>query len=315
MDKPPWMTNKQYERGQRHNGGGELPPPPGDGPPPPPPPPPPLALPPIEIRVGETTRVVNELERRLIASNLGLYQRGAIIVSTGFTKMPTHDGGEVITQIIDKRGDHALVEDAEAVAEFRQLNKRGKMAPCAPPMRLIHTLKDRAHRLRLPVLTGIVNCPSISTDGELLDRPGYDPRTGILFDPLGVTFPRVPDLPTRADAMKALARILELLATFDFVSDDDRAVALSLILTSVARRGLPFAPLHGFDAPVAGAGKSKIVDLASIISTGHEAGSSPSARTRTRRKSGCRLCSCGATRSSRSTIATGPSKARCSIKC
>ena len=259
---------------------GPPPPPPTDeDEPAPPPPPPPSAAPPIEIRVGETARVVNELERRLIASNLGLYQRGGIIVSTGFTKMPTHDGGEVITQIIDKRGDHALVEDAEAVAEFRQLNKKGKMAPCTPPMRLIYTLKDRGHRLRFPVLTGIVNCPSISARGELLDRPGFDRDTGILFDPLGVTFPRVPDLPTRADAVKALARLLELLATFDFVgprdltvANNDRAVALSLILTAVARRGLPFAPLHGFDAPTAGSGKSKIVDLASIISTGHEAG-------------------------------------------
>ena len=124
-------------------------------------------------------------------------------------------------------------------------------------MSLILTLKDREHRLRLSVLTGIVNCPSISADGELLDRPGYDPRTGILFDPLGVTFPRVPDCPSMRDAEKALKRILRLLKTFDFVGNrdltvenDDRAVALSLFLTIIARRGLAFAPLHGFDAPV-----------------------------------------------------------------
>jgi putative DNA primase/helicase len=230
------------------------------------------ALPPIEIRIGETGKVVDEIERRLIASDLGLYQRGGAIVSTGSAKMPTHDGGEVTTQIIAKRGDYALIEDFEAVARFLGFNKKGKLVPCQPPMRLIHTLKDRGHRLRLPVLTGIVNCPSISADGQLLDQPGYDPRTGILFDPLGVTFPRVPDFPTKQDAERALKRILGLLATFDLVGEDDIAVALSLILTAVARRGLRFAPLHGFTAPVAGAGKSKIVDLASIIATGHEAG-------------------------------------------
>jgi putative DNA primase/helicase len=230
------------------------------------------ALPPIEIRIGETGKVVDEIERRLIASDLGLYQRGGAIVSTGSAKMPTHEGGEVTTQIIAKRGDYALIEDFEAVARFLGFNKKGKLVPCQPPMRLIRTLKDREHRLRLPVLTGIVNCPSISTDGQLLDQPGYDPRTGILFDPLGVTFPRVPDFPTKQDAERALKRILELLATFDLVGEDDIAVALSLIITAVARRGLRFAPLHGFTAPVAGAGKSKIVDLASIIATGHEAG-------------------------------------------
>jgi hypothetical protein len=73
-------------------------------------------------------------------------------------------------------------------------------------------------------------------------------------------------------AETALKRIVRLIETFRFVSDDDRAVALSLIFTAVARRGLPFAPLHGLDAPVAGSGKSKIVDIACILATGHEAG-------------------------------------------
>ena len=35
----------------------------------------------IELRIGETERAVNELERRLIASDRGLYQRGGVIVS------------------------------------------------------------------------------------------------------------------------------------------------------------------------------------------------------------------------------------------
>jgi hypothetical protein len=90
------------------------------------------------------------------------------------------------------------------------------------------TTKDREHRLRFPILTAIVNCPSISADGELFDRPGYDAGTGILFDPLGVDFPRVPDFPSKQQAEKALARLLQLLDTFDFVSLDDLAVALSL---------------------------------------------------------------------------------------
>ena len=85
-------------------------------------------------------------------------------------------------------------------------------------------------------------------------------------------FPSVPSLPDRRTALTALERILKLLETFDFVGKDDKAVALSLIFTAIARRGLPHAPLHGFDAPVAGSGKSMLVDIASILATGHEAG-------------------------------------------
>ena len=227
---------------------------------------------PIELRVGQTEQAVNEIERRLVASNRGLYQRGGVIVCAGSAKMPTSDGGEVVTQIIANRGDYALVEDTEAVAKFVKFNAKGEPRPCPPPLSLIYTLKDRGHRLRFPVLVGIFNCPSITAGGQLLDQPGYDPKTGILFDPLGVEFPRVPDCPSKRQAEKALARILQTLETFDFVSDDDRAVALSLDLTIIARRGLAFAPLHGFDAPVAGSGKSKLVDIASILATGHEAG-------------------------------------------
>jgi putative DNA primase/helicase len=227
---------------------------------------------PIELRVGETEKIVNEIERRLIASKRGLFQRGGVIVCTGFAEMPTWNKGKVITQIIAARGDYALTEDLEAVAGFLHFNKKGKLVACSPPMRLVYTLKDREHRLRFPVLTGIVNCPSISANGELLDQPGYDPKTGILFDPLGAVFPRVPDCPSKQQAEAALKRLLRLIETFDFVSDDDKAVALSLFLTIICRRGLPFVPLHGFDAPVAGSGKSKIVDIACILATGHEAG-------------------------------------------
>jgi hypothetical protein len=44
----------------------------------------------------------------------------------------------------------------------------------------------------------------------------------------------------------------------------------SSLLSSVARPAFNFAPLHGFDAPVAGTGKSKLVDCCVILVRGHE---------------------------------------------
>ena len=233
----------------------------------------PSAKPIITLRTGETEQAVNELEALLNGSDRPLYQRGGLIVSTGVAKMPTWDGKTVLTHMIEERGKFALLEDAEAVAQFEKFDKkRGKPVPCALPESLVLTLRERKSRLRLPLLAGVFNCPSISADGRLLDQPGYDPATGILYDPGGVAFPHVPDFPTPAMTETALKRILRLIETFTFAGDDDRAVALSLIFTAVARRGLPFAPLHGLDAPVAGSGKSKIVDIACILATGHEAG-------------------------------------------
>jgi hypothetical protein len=227
----------------------------------------------ITIRIGETERIVDEIEAALIASDRGLYRRGGLIVATGFDKMPTWDGKTVEVQIIEERDNYALLEDIEAAAEFAVFDGNAKaLKRATPTMKLALTLKQRRHRLRLPNLVALINCPTIKADGQLVTEPGFDPSTGILFDPRGVAFPPVPDKPTRLMAETALATISRLVATFDFVSQDDKAVALSLIITAIVRAGLPTAPMHGFDAPVAGSGKSKLVDIACILATGHEAG-------------------------------------------
>jgi putative DNA primase/helicase len=124
----------------------------------------------------------------------------------------------------------------------------------------------------LPLLVGVVNCPSISLAGELLDTPGYDLRTGLLYDPRGVAFPPIPDKPTELDAEKAYRRIDKLLGGFPFASDEDKAVAISGILSFIERPQLPFVPAHAADAPNACSGKSYYVDLASTIATGRPAG-------------------------------------------
>jgi putative DNA primase/helicase len=46
---------------------------------------------------------------------------------------------------------------------------------------------------------------------------------------------------------------------------------LSAILTALDRHNMPTAPLHGFSATAAGTGKSKLVDIVSILATGRSA--------------------------------------------
>jgi putative DNA primase/helicase len=138
-------------------------------------------------------------------------------------------------------------------------------------LRIAETYLARDGLWRLPVLTGLVNGPTLRADGSLLDRPGFDPATGLLFDPQGRAFPRLTPHPGRDEAMLALEYLRELISTFPFVNDADRAVALSAILTAVIRTALPTAPLHAFNAPTAGSGKSMLVDIASMIATGRPA--------------------------------------------
>jgi putative DNA primase/helicase len=108
-------------------------------------------------------------------------------------------------------------------------------------------------------------------DGRILDKPGYDPQTGVFFDPRGATFLAIAESPTLADALIARDRLFVLFHTFDFKSDTDRAVAISLVLTRLARLAMATAPLHAYDAPIAGSGKSMIVDIAALLATGETA--------------------------------------------
>ena len=81
----------------------------------------------IQITIGETERVVDEIEASLIASGRGLYRRGGAIVATGFDRMQTWDGKAVEVQIIEERGDYALLEDIEAVADFVRVDSLARI--------------------------------------------------------------------------------------------------------------------------------------------------------------------------------------------
>jgi hypothetical protein len=108
-------------------------------------------------------------------------------------------------------------------------------------------------------------------DGSIIDQSGYDKATGIFLDPQGAHFPNIPDRPSKADALAALRDMQTLIGGFPFKTDADRSVEISAILTAVIRLILPTAPMHAFSAPVAGSGKSLLVDIASMIVTGRTA--------------------------------------------
>ena len=235
----------------------------------------------IEVRVGEMQRAVDEAEAALIAAQPSwpvdkkVFRRGDQIVSIAIDKAPDHKGRIVESQVIVEAGEYALGERLATAATFQKWDSRkrggGGLKQVNPPKDVVNTLIERGYGLKLPILVGVVNCPQLMVDGRILDKPGYDAQTGMFFDPRGATFLVVAERPTLADALIAKDRLLRLFHTFDFKSDTDRAVAISLILTRLARLAMATAPLHAFDAPVAGSGKSMIVDIAAILATGETA--------------------------------------------
>jgi hypothetical protein len=227
----------------------------------------------IRLIAGDIERIVDEAERALIKATPGLFQRDNKIVVVATSPMIGADGKHIAGLRIFERGEHALTEDMARAAHFLKFDARAnEFVNKDPPISIVKTLQQRIGRLRFPILTGVVTAPTLRPDGSIIDQAGYDRRTGLLFDPQGVEFPPIPDRPTLDDAERGLTVLNDLIDTFPFVENRHRSVALSAILTACARRSLRFAPMHAYTAPVAGSGKSKLVDIASVIATGREAG-------------------------------------------
>jgi hypothetical protein len=224
----------------------------------------------IRIEGGALAEEVDQVEQALIAADLDYFQMGGRIVRTGdMPRAKVGLTGASHSRIFDV-SEAELVETFTTVAEWVKPLKSGDVKVNCPPL-IADTYMARKGKWRLPPLVGLTDVPTIRRDGSMLEDPGYDESTGLLFKPSGTKVPAVPKSPTKADALAALDVLKTPLAGFPFVAETDRSVALSILMTSTCRTALGNAPMHAVSAPTAGSGKSTIIDLACILRTGRVA--------------------------------------------
>ncbi len=227
----------------------------------------------IRIRGGALPDIVDQAEQILIERDGDMFQRGNLIVRPGLGRIKAADAREIQTTRLIQVKLHHMRERFARVIDFQKLDRRSKSPSWNSidcPKEVAETYLEREGQWQLPALTRVISAPTLRADGSVLDEPGYDARTGLLFDLQGAAFPKLAASPTREDAVDAVGVLKELIATFPFTDDASRSVALSAILTALVRASLPKAPLHVFTAPIAGSGKSMLVDIASMIATGRE---------------------------------------------
>ena len=133
-----------------------------------------------------------------------------------------------------------------------------------PPFWLVELVDQFGHWRGIRGIEGVVQSPVIRPDGTVLETPGYDSQTGLLYEPNDEFLPVRP-CPTRQDAEAALAELLEVVEDFPFEQEKHRAAFISLMLTPFARYAFNGpVPLGVIDGTVAGVGKGL---LAQIIAT------------------------------------------------
>lgn len=239
----------------------------------------------------ELARCLNEAEAALIDSNLPIYQMAERLVQV--VKVPRASGDKdavrraagslVIAPLPKHRLHEHLLTSARFVKISRDKNGNAKEVPHAPPLQFAETYMARRGAWKLPVLTGISTTPTMRTDGTVVAVDGYDTASGLIIDTQGVAFPPVAELPSREEARAALDALIEVIAEFPFVADDEvnepsgrlpsqsRSVALAMILTAVARPMFSAAPIFGISAPTMATGKSLLADVPAMLVTGRRA--------------------------------------------
>lgn len=166
----------------------------------------------------------------------------------------------------------AVLRIMDESAQWLKCDGRKKVqAPTMPPM-MIATQILALHAWPFPYLEGVIESPTLRPDGSLVDCPGYDDATALLYEPTpGVHFPAIAERPTRDDAGRASAVLLEPVKDFPFVADTDRAAFVAVVLTLLARRIIRGAvPMFAVRAPTPGTGKSLLAHIIGIVGTGHE---------------------------------------------
>ena len=172
------------------------------------------------------------------------------------------------TQLIDTLCQDATFEKPDG-------RRGGGYARIDPPRPVAETILSRVGQRPFPKVVGIITTPTLRPDGSILSEPGYDEATRLYHaaDPQ-LRLDAIAHAGTRAAAEDGLRLLRCLLAEFPFVERGsgaagvNEAVALSALVTVVARGAMSVAPLHVFRASTPGSGKSYLVDIASAIGTG-----------------------------------------------
>jgi hypothetical protein len=223
----------------------------------------------IRVVGGQLPKIVDAAEKMLLASKYEIYQRGVLVRPAVVPLKASDDRDTEGWRLIPITAPY-LVDVLTRCASFVRWDKRSKnYVSIDAPDKVAQTYLARAGEWKAPVLAGIVNTPFLRVDGSICQTAGYDAASGLLFRPGAQKFPPIPQRPSKDEARAALAKLREPIALFPFVTDADEAVALSGMLTALDRSALPSAPpVHGYDATAAGSGKSKLVDIASVLATG-----------------------------------------------
>ena len=222
----------------------------------------------IKLASGKLSVTADTAEKVLITVGVPFFERSNTLVRPIIKTVDSFHGRKTETAQFARIDVTYMRDVLGRVAGWYRLDKRDRQwVAVDPPPEVAATILARAGEWKFSTVIGIATAPTLRPDGTVLDQLGYDPVTRLLLIDTQ-QMPPIPERPTKNDAHAALKFITDLLTEFPFVDEVAKAVAISAIITPVARGAFTVAPMTVADAPVPSSGKSYLFDLVAMIATG-----------------------------------------------
>jgi hypothetical protein len=156
------------------------------------------------------------------------------------------------------------------IAEFVRVGDKGVRTLVHPPPAVVGDLMALPSWPGLPGLEALTEVPILRADGTVLEIPGYDAATGLIYVPApGLTIPPIPAEPTHADAQRAIATVVDLFVDMPFAGPADLANLLALLITPIVRPAIAGqVPMALIDKPKRGTGATLCVQVCTAIAFG-----------------------------------------------
>lgn len=205
----------------------------------------------LKLQQGELPQVLPKIMERL-ALDGEIFERGGRLMRLA--------DGELLT--VEKAWLQTYLESAFRFLVFDGRSREWSVRDC--PDKVAARVLAARGAWNLPKVTGLISFPVMRPDGSVIEQPGFDEATGLLYlsDSNSRPIPRPLD---RAGLAEALCRIWEPFALFPFDSDISRGVFLAALLTTVCRAALPTAPGYLVRAYTAGTGKTLLSECLMLL--------------------------------------------------
>lgn len=211
----------------------------------------------IRIAVGTMDETTDRLAAALDQDAAGLYLNGNAIVGVD----------EVEARMLPLEGE-GLALRLQRVFDVMKVGTNGKTSPTDLPPRHVKAFMSVASELPIPRLTAVVNAPFARAEGSIVDTPGYDAASEVLYLSPSCSPPTVRRELGVLEAQEALKKLWYPFSEFPLVSDLDSGALLAAILSTVLRQSVGIAPGYLFKAPTAGVGKTKLAESVGALQTG-----------------------------------------------